>query len=135
MKCFLFAILLLPGLASAQTLVAKQPDGSAWLLHVDSLNVGNRLPNGDRLVSVLVEKRDSRGAIHRARQYTTGCYVHADGNTRWGETSNTDEWTWSGPLVLDIIATRSCQYAWNLVEPDDGISTDDPVASTGQRLL
>ena len=135
MKCFLFAILLLPTLASAQTLVAKQPDGSAWLLHVDSLKVGDRLQNGDRLVSVLVEKRDARGVMHKARQYTTVCYVHADGYTRWGETSSTDGWTWSGSLVLDIIATRSCQYAWNLVEPDDGISTDDPGASIGQRAL
>jgi hypothetical protein len=135
MKYLLFAMLLLPTLTSAQTVVAKQPDGSAWLLHVDTMNVGGRLHNGDRLVSVLVEKRDSAGRVHRARQYTTGCYVHADGHTRWGDTSQADEWTWSGPLVLDIIATRSCQYAWNLVEPDDGISIDDPMASTEQRIL
>lgn len=135
MKHFLFAILLLPTFASAQNLVAKQPDGSAWLLDVGTLDVGGRLQNGDRLVSVLVERRDSGGAVHRARQYTTGCYVHADGFTRWGETSQADEWTWSGPLVLDIIATRSCQYAWKLVEPDDGISIEDPMASTGKRIL
>ena len=41
--------------------------------------------------------------------------------TRWGEDGRPDEWTWAGPLVLDIIATRTCQYAWERIEPDAGI--------------
>lgn len=134
MKRFLFAILLLPALASAQTLVAKQQDGATWLLYTDTVDVGDRMENGDRLVSALVEKRDARGrSVHRARQYTTGCYIHADGLTRWGNTNSADEWTWGGPLILDTIATRSCQHAWERVEPDAGISTTEPVTSDGQR--
>lgn len=103
-------------------MVAKEPNGTAWLIYLDTVNVGDALQNRDRLVSALVEKRDARGrSVHRARQYTTGCYTHGDGHTRWGEGGHADEWTWGGPLILDIIATRSCQYAWNRVEPDAGI--------------
>lgn len=136
-KSLLFVLLLLPTLTFAQTLVAKQPDDSStWLLHVDTMEIGARLQNGDRVVSVLVEKRDVRGeSVHRARQYTSGCYVHEDGHTRWGYLSSTDEWTWSGPRILDIVATRSCQYAWSLVAPDAGISINDPVVTAGQRQL
>jgi hypothetical protein len=136
-RSLLFVLLLLPTLTFAQTLVAKQPDdGSTWLLYVNTIKVGARLQNGDRVVSALIEKRDIRGeTVHRARQYTTGCYVHEDGHTRWGYLSGTDGWTWSGPLILDIIATRSCQYAWNLVAPDAGISTNDPLVTAGQRQL
>ena len=93
-----------------------------WLIYVDTINVGDALQNRDRLVSALVEKRDERGrSVNRARQYTTGCYTHGDGMTRWGENGRADEWTWGGPLVLDILATRICQYAWDRVEPDAGI--------------
>ena len=122
MKSFLLALLVLPTLLHAQTLVAKADDGANWLMYVDTISVGDALPNRDRLVSVLVEKRDTRGrSLHRARQYTTGCYTHGDGATRWGRDGRPDEWTWAGPLVLDIIATRTCQYAWNHIEPDAGI--------------
>ena len=122
MKSFLFALFLLPTLSHAQTLVAKVSDGANWLIYVDTVNVGDPLQNHDRLVSVLVEKRDAQGrSVYRDRQFTTGCYTHGDGITRWGKSGRQDEWTWAGPLVLDIIATRMCQYAWNRVEPDAGI--------------
>ena len=122
MKSFVLALLVWPALLHAQTLVAKADDGVTWLVYVDTIKVGDPLQDRDRLVSALVEKRDARGrTLHRARQYTTGCYTHGDGVTRWGESGRSDEWTWGGPLVLDIIATRVCQYAWNRIEPDAGI--------------
>ena len=122
MKRFLLALFLLPALSHAQTLVAKASDGAKWLIYVETINVGDALQNRDRLVSALVEKRDEAGRpANRARQYTTGCYTHGDGLTRWGENGRADEWTWAGPLVLDILATRMCQYAWDRVEPDAGI--------------
>lgn len=122
MKGFLLALFLLPTLSHAQTLVAKASDGANWLIYVDTIKVGDALQNRDRLVSALVEKRDASGrSLNRARQYTTGCYTHGDGMTRWGEDGRLDEWTWAGPLVLDIIATRTCQYAWERIEPDVGI--------------
>jgi hypothetical protein len=122
MKSFVFALFLLPTLSYAQTLVAKADDGITWLIYVDTVNVGDPLQNRDRLVTALVEKRDAQGrGLHRAHQYTTGCYTHGDGVTRWGDNGHPDEWTWAGPLVLDIIATRVCQYAWTRVEPDKGI--------------
>ena len=128
MKHLLLIILLLPTIASAQSVVAKHQDGTTWLLYADTLSVGERQDNGDRLVSALVEKRDAQGrSVHRARQYTTGCYVHSDGVTRWGDVSSADEWTWAGPLILDIIATRSCQRAWERIEPDADISVTEPV--------
>ena len=86
MKRFLLALFLLPTLSHAQTLVAKASDGAKWLIYVETINVGDALQNRDRLVSALVEKRDERGrSVNRARQYTTGCYTHGDGLTRWGE--------------------------------------------------
>ena len=122
MKRFLLALFLLPTLSHAQTLVAKASDGAKWLIYVETISVGDALQNRDRLVSALVEKRDEHGrSANRARQYTTGCYTHGDGLTRWGENARSDEWTWGGPLVLDILATRMCQYAWDRVEPDAGI--------------
>ena len=122
MKSFLFSLFLLPTLSHAQTLVAKASDGANWLIYVDTVNVGDPLQNRDRLVSALVEKRDAQGrSVRRDRQYTTGCYTHGDGMTRWGENSRPDEWSWAEPLVLDIIATRTCQYAWERIEPDAGI--------------
>ena len=118
MKRFLLALFLLPTLSHAQTSVAKASDGAKWLMYVETIQVGDALQNRDRLVSALVEKRDEHGrSVRRARQYTTGCYTHGDGHTRWGEDGRADEWTWAGPLVLDILATRLCQYAWNRVEP------------------
>ena len=124
---FLMALWLLHAVALAQTPVAKHKDGSVWLLYVASINVGDPQQNGDRVVSALVEKRDKHGAsIERARQFTTGCYVHGDGKTRWGNSGAEDEWTWSGPLILDIIATRSCQFAWDRVEPEAGVAMTNP---------
>jgi hypothetical protein len=122
MKRFLLALFLLPTLSHAQTLVANASDGAKWLIYVETINVGDALQNRDRVVSALVEKRDEHGrSANRARQYTTGCYTHGDGLTRWGENARAEEWTWAGPLVLDILATRMCQYAWHRVEPDAGI--------------
>ena len=122
MKRFLLVLFLLPTLAYAQTLVANASDGAKWLIYVETTSVGAPLQNRDRIVSALVEKRDERGqSVNRTRQYTTGCYTHGDGVTRWGENGRAEEWTWGGPLVLDILATRMCQYAWDRVEPDAGI--------------
>jgi hypothetical protein len=125
--CFLLALWLLPAVTLAQTPVAKHKDGSVWLVYVASIYVSEPQQNGDRIVSVLVEKRDAQGAsVERARQFTTGCYVHGDGKTRWGNSGAEDEWTWGGPLILDIIATRSCQYAWDRVEPEPGVAMTNP---------
>jgi hypothetical protein len=136
MKYLLWAMLFLPAMTSAQTLVARNSDGTTWLLYADTVKVGDRQQDGDRLVSVLVEQRDARGqTVHRAHQYTSGCYVDADGRTRWGDGGSPDEWTWSGPLILDAIATRSCQHAWNLVEPDAGVATTERAIPDGQRTL
>ncbi len=135
MKQLLLAVLFLPTIAFAQSVVAKQGDGSTWVLFPDTIDVGDTQKEGDRIVSALVEKRDAQGqSVHRARQYTTGCYVHADGQTRWGYFSTKDTWTWGGALVHDIIATRICQHAWRRVEPEAGITTTEPPTSEGRRV-
>lgn len=123
MRPLLIAAFFVPAITFAQTPVAKHKDGSLWLVYAETTRVSEPLENGDRTVSALVEKRDGEGrSVGRARQYTTGCYIHAEGKTSWGDGNDADEWTWSGPLILDMIATRSCQYAWIRVEPAAGIA-------------
>ena len=122
MKSFLLALFLLPTLSHAQTLVAKAADGAEWLIYVETINVGDPLQNRDRLVSALVEKRDAQRSIGESGSPIHDRLLHAwRRDYRWGENGRADEWTWGGPLVLDILATRMCQYAWDRVEPDAGI--------------
>ena len=112
----------MPAVSHAQTLVAKASDGAKWLIYVDTINVGDALQNRDRLVSALVEKPPMNVAARRIVLGNTRPVATRTATALRGGAKTPVPTSGLGMhLVLDILATRICQYAWDRVEPDAGI--------------